>query len=231
MESRFNKNYQVYRKYLNQIVVMYQKRNDLRLFLETLLTMTAVVFFGLFAVKPTLVTVAELYRGKQAKEETLNTLNIKIENLIEAEKLYNQFEEEIVLLNKSIPSDPVVEEVVRQIEGAANTNNTLLLSFDLGQVIIKGQEPNANTQALPAEDMVEENGAQVQVVSQEITFDLSATGSFTELNAFLRDLETLRRPINFTEIDFRKPPSGVESLGELLLNVKGSLAYRSNQNE
>ncbi len=215
MESKFNKNYQVYRKYLNQIVIMYQQRNDIRLFLETLLTMSAVVFFGLFAVKPTLVTVAELYRGKQAKEQTLATLNGKIDNLVAAEKLYNQYTNEITLLHDAIPSRPQVESVVRQIEGAANRNGAQLLAFSLDEVVIKGHEVVPN-----AEGTTEETTPSVN----EITFDLSATGDYNQLIAFLRDLESLRRPINFQELDFRKPVT-TETLTLLVLNIKGTVAY------
>jgi len=220
METRFNKNYQLYRKYLNQIVVIYQKRNDLRMFLETLLTMGAVIFFGLFAVKPTLVTVAELYRDKQAKEKTLNTLNTKIENLIEAEKLYNQYENEITLLHKAVPSDPRVEEVIRQIEGVTNKNGVLLLSFDFSQVVIKGQAVTSE-QTKQQENNTNNNNS----APSEIHFDLSVAGEYNQLSSFLSDLERMRRPIKFLEFDFRKPPTGVEAAGSILLNIKGAISY------
>jgi len=226
METRFNKNYQLYRKYLEQIIVMYQKRNDLRLFLETFLTIGAVVFFGLFAVKPTLVTVAELYRGKQAKEETLNTLNTKIENLIQAEKLYNQYENEIALLHQAIPSEPQVEEVVRQIEGAANKNEVLLLAFDLDQVVIKGQAiTNEQNDQQENATNSEKPGA-----AKEIVFELSVAGEYNQLLSFLTHLERMRRPIKFLEFDFRKPPTGVEATGPILLNIKGATVY-TQENE
>ncbi len=217
MESRFNKNYQIYRKYLNQIILTYQKRKDIRLFLETLLTLGTIIFFGLFAVKPTFVTVAELYKGKLAKEQTLNTLNIKIENLIAAEKLYRQYENEIAILQESIPSRPMAETVVRQIEGLANRENVQLLSFNLDGIIIKGPKTTKNVdEALP-----EDTSSGTDIVG----FSLSVSGNYNQLDSFLRNMENMRRPVSFQEVNFQKLSTKTEASTNLLLNINGYIPY------
>jgi hypothetical protein len=115
MALGWRKDYLRYRSYFLNIVNVYKQRRDVKAFLELILTLVTISFFALFALKPTLLTIIELLREIEAKEETVEKMDTKIQNLQQAQTLYIQEAARIKLLETAIPDKPAPDLFVRQI--------------------------------------------------------------------------------------------------------------------
>lgn len=206
----WHQNYQLYRKYLQNIIVLYQKRQDLKIFTELLLTLATVFIFGIFAIKPTLVTIAELYKEKKNKEEIILKMDQKISSLTQAEAFYDQAKEQIYLLNLAIPDQPLPESFVRQTEGLARKNNVTLTGLSVTNAPLIGQ-------GTPSEQPPAFEDAQSFPVS------LEATGNYFSLLSLLSDLELTRRPLSPQELKFSL--INEEGATDLTLSLSGFIIY------
>src|SRR3989339_1895714 len=80
----------------------YNERPSLKAYVEIFLTLTAISLFGLFAIRPTLITIGKLLQEIEAKKSTLTTMNEKIGNLRTAEDLFARESEKIKLVKEAI---------------------------------------------------------------------------------------------------------------------------------
>src|SRR3989344_2050602 len=117
MAARWQQNYQLYRRYLRNLSLMYQRREDVQTYVELLLTMSVIIIFALFAIRPTFVTITELAVQIDSKEDTIEQLDQKIDSLSEAQDLFNQNRVAIALVDSTIPNEPLPDIFTRQFEG------------------------------------------------------------------------------------------------------------------
>lgn len=185
MALGWRKEYLRYKGYFLNVLSVYRQKEDLRMFLEILLSLATVSFFATFALRPTLVTIAALLKEIQTKEELVNTLDTKIQNLSTAQTLLEGELLRLPLIEDAVPGSPSPEDFVRQIEGLATKNGVNLLGVSLGQIILLGEvkKPPAQEGVTP---LPEE--------ALGIPFSISLSGAYPNLLGFLADLENLRRP-------------------------------------
>ena len=214
MAMGWRKDYLRYRSYFLNIVNLYKRRPDLKTFLELILTLAAISFFAFFALKPTLLTVIELLKEIEAKEETVSKMNTKIQNLQEAQVLYIQEEARIELLKTAVPDKPVPDLFVRQVEGLATSFPVNLLGITIGEVTLLGEEKEQRAkeelQPLPEE-------------SKGITFSISIAGGYQGVADFLSALEDMRRPVKIDALNILSPK--LEETQNLVLVVSGRTPY------
>lgn len=182
MATSWRQQYLRYRKYLTDLVTLYKRRRDLRMYMELLMSLAAIVIFALFALRPTFLTIAQLIRDIKAKNATIDQMDEKIQNLATAQSTYNQRSTDISVLKLAVPSAPSPETFARQIEGVAQKDQVVLLGTSMGKAVLAG-----TTEAQKEDDLPP--GA----VGLEVS--ISATGSYDSLATFLTDLENMRRPI------------------------------------
>ena len=214
MALGWRKDYLRYRSYFLNIVNVYKQRRDLKVFLELILTLSTISFFAVFALKPTLLTVIELLKEIEAKEETVEIMNTKIQNLQQAQTLYIQEEARVSLLETAIPNNPVPDLFVRQVEGLATSYPVNLLGITIGEVTLLGEEKEKRSKnelsPLPEE-------------SKGITFSISIAGSYEGLVNFLAAFEDMRRPVKIDALNILSPQ--VEETENLVLVVTGRTPY------
>ena len=214
MALGWRKDYLRYRSYYLNIVNIYKQRQDFKVFLELILTLAAVSFFALFALKPTILTVIELLKEIEAKEKTVEQMNTKIQNLQQAQTLYVQEEAKITLLETAVPDDPAPDLFVRQIEGLATSYPVNLLGITIGEVTLLGEEKiqraKDNLQPLPEE-------------SKGISFSISIAGGYQGLVNFLSALEDMRRPVKIDALNIISPK--LKETQNLVLVVTGRTPY------
>ncbi len=220
MALGWRKDYLRYRSYFLNIVNIYKRRADLKSFLELLLTLAALSFFAFFALKPTLLTVIELLKEIEAKEETISKMNTKIENLQKAQTLYLQEEASISLLKTAVPNDPAPDLFVRQVEGLAVNYPVNLLGITIGEITLLGpeKEQRSKKEITP----LPEN-------SKGITFSVSIAGSYQGVSNFLSALEDMRRPIRIDALNLLSPK--LEETQNLVLVVTGRTPYLKENSE
>ena len=88
LKSDYQLNYARYKHYYRQIWKFYQKPSA-KVSSALLLTIFTTIFFAIFAIKPTLVTVAELLKTIEDQEEVVGKLKKKAASLAQAQEEYS----------------------------------------------------------------------------------------------------------------------------------------------
>ena len=173
------------------------------MFLEIILSLVTISFFSIFALRPTFLTISTLLREIDTKKETVTKMNTKIKNLQTAQNILSQESARIPILELSIPVFPQPQNFVHQIEGITSTAQVEVLGVRVDETLLKGDLP------------VKDQG--------EMSFSVSATGSFQNLFSFLKNLENLRSPV---KIDVLGISLAKQEAGNVLtLVVTGKVPY------
>jgi len=149
------------------------------MFTEFLLTALAIFVFAVFAIRPTLITIGALTSEISEKEDTVQKLETKINNLILAQENFTRETARLNLLSTAVPIEPEIASYVKQIESIAATHSVEVYGFTTG--------------AAPIAITPDQSDSELQV-HVTITF----TGTYANLVATLKDLENLRRPIQLS---------------------------------
>lgn len=213
----------VYRRYMKELVSVYQQRSDIRAFTEILLSTVAIFVFGVFAIRPTLVTVAGLNGEINSKKETLAIMNTKIDNIIAAQQLYEANRGVIGLLQSSVPpqSDPL--QYAAQIEQIATRSGVTLLNIALD--IAPLLNVNEEELPLPPAQTLEEATAETPVVEKFIPVTISVEGEFPGIATFLADIENTRRPLLPLSLLVALQNTLEENSSTVVFTVAGKIPY------
>jgi hypothetical protein len=170
--------------YLN-ILVLYKQRKDLRAFLELILSLSTIIIFVVFALKPTALTIISLYNDVKVKKEILSSLNQKISDLQTANNVYSQNKNFIPDIDAAVFSNPQPDAVSKQILGLGSKDSVTLLGVSIGQVVLVGK---ANISKTSSELKPLPGGALSMPVS------IIVKGPYANLLTFIKDFENLRIP-------------------------------------
>lgn len=149
----------------------------MRAYLEIFLTLITISLFGIFAIRPTMITIGKLLQEIKLKESTLATMNKKIADLNAAKDLYTKESEKIKLIEEAIPRSPQPDLIALQIEGLARENNVNIKNLGIEDTKILGTPT-------PEDDGV-------------LTLTLNLSGEYQGLISFAKGMEDLRRPIMY----------------------------------
>lgn len=213
--------YQLYKRYVKNIAVIYNSRKDIRAYIELMLSISVIVVFGIFALRPTFVTIAELQKEIKQKEETLAQLNQKITNLDIAQRLINENRRTLSLLDTSVPDGPLPVLYARQIEGLTRRHSTELFGLGTEKVTILGQTT--------ATTIVDDEGTTIDrypATSKSMEFNVSVRGDYLSLRSFVADIEKLRRPILIDKLAFNIDDGS--NIGEIILSIVGRVPFVNN---
>lgn len=211
----YREQYARYKRYFARIIQAYEQKPEVKTSIELLLTLSAISFFALFAIRPTLNTIAELLATIRSQEETRQTLQEKISALGTAQTNWAEEQERIVLLNQALPDNSNPESYLQQIEGLTAKYGLQLTTFNIDRVILFGQEEEKRQrEKIP-------KGAIPRV--KNIDISLSVSGEFQPLISFLSDSGKLRRPIIIESLSFGASRGKV--VGPLTLTVSGKVPY------
>ena len=180
MGPAWRSNYSRYKRLFLTFFSRYRERQDVKMFLEILLSLITISLFSLLALRPTLITIAELIIDIESKKGTVAVMDAKIEDLGRAQKLYDQEIRRIKLLEDSVPKEPTPEGFIRQIEGLSAKHAVGIISMSLEEVVILGKE----------------SPAQKADNTGRLSFSVSTSADYPQLYSFLKDLEKMRRPLN-----------------------------------
>lgn len=192
MNPNWRTNYMRYRGVFLNLVSKYKKRDDVKVYLELLLSLATISVFAVFALRPTLLTISTLIREIDAKKETIQQMDSKIEDIQDAQRLYDRNRSNINLLTIAIPSTADPDIILRQIEGAVSQSSVGVRELKLGEMVIirsakTGQESaNSNTSA----------------AANEILFNISTTADYINLLGLVTVLENLRKPFDIKSANF-----------------------------
>lgn len=202
MALGWRSNYLRYKEFFLNILFVYKKRPDVKLFLEAILSLATILVFSIFALRPTLITIASLVREIRTKEETVAAMDEKIASLDEAEGLYTREEARINIIKEAIPQGAKPEVFLRQIEGVSQQSLTSLLGTSFGELTLLGKAP---------ERKAKEKEKSLPEGARALTFSVSVAGDYPALTKFLADIQKLRMPIKIdaSGLNSAQSPTGV----------------------
>ncbi len=146
------------------------------------LSIFTVSFFILVAIKPTVVTIAKLNREIIDKEKASNSLQQKINSILQAQQVFTENSDQLYLLEDALPAKsefPRLAYFLEQ-EAALAEVNLKFLNF----------EKIGKTAASPK--------------TSSFNFSLVTTGDYLKLKQFLGDLEISRRIIKIERASFNQ---------------------------
>jgi hypothetical protein len=220
MGPAWRSNYLRYKRFFLTFFDRYQDRQDLRMFLEILLSLATISLFSLLALRPTLITIAELIKEIESKKETVAVMEAKIENLSQAQAIYDQEINTIRLLETSIPKNPAPDGFIRQVEGLAYKDSVVVLAMSTAEITLVGKDAKEIEQTLDG---------RVIGTGGEVTFSARVAADYRELFSFLSDMDKMRRPMDIDSLalNISKTEQGVL----LVFVVNGRIPYMKSNFE
>jgi Tfp pilus assembly protein PilO len=202
LQNSYKMEYTRYRHYFHRIWVLYQKPS-IKVSSALLLTLFTIIFFAAFAIRPTLVTVAELIKKIDDQQKVLDQMKKKSAALASAQQEYMSAQNLIPLLNQAVPQDESLPELITQIEGAAADHQVAYESFTLGDVTYA------------------QNNTPHDSDSENRSITLSLSGNYETVKNFITDLIRLPRLLSVNTLSFGKPNqnSSSETNKDLQINL------------
>lgn len=87
-----------------------------------LFTISAIIFFGVVAIKPTLETISELNQKIAEQKKILDQAEKKVAALSTAQQQYDSVIEYVPVLNEAIPADYAAKQLIHDLEAVAAEN-------------------------------------------------------------------------------------------------------------
>lgn len=171
-----------YRSFFLNILELYQKKAELRAFLEVMLSISTITVFIFFALKPTVLTIISLTKEINEKKTTLEALTLKVNNLETATNILDQNIAVLPDIETAVSTPPNPDIVSKQIQGIAAKNSVTLLGLSVGQVTLSGKDVTKTKKSSDLKPL----GA------GEMPISISVRGDYLSLSSFLKDLENLR---------------------------------------
>jgi Tfp pilus assembly protein PilO len=197
-----------YRHYFHRLWIYYQKPAT-KVSTALLLTVFTTIFFAVFAIRPTLVTVAELLRKIEDQQLTLDKMKQKAGALATAQSEYLTYQSEIALLDIAIPQDYEIEALSNYLEGAAANRQIALNTITLGPVEYQQEDaPKLNE-------------------LQELTISLALDTDYSSIKNLLQDLSSLPRYLSIDSVGFggSTNESGQTSTSTIKMTISGRAYY------
>lgn len=175
--------------YINEIKRIYEKSiasypdEDVQKFsgyFFIILTLATVIFFGIFAIAPTLNTVSNLNKQYKDNMVVYQALSQKLANLTLLDSQYQTVKNDEPLIYAAIPQNSDIPKLTRQIENLVTQDNLNLKTLTFGSIEIY---PNIKNDSI-----------------YSFTFVVSVAGAESDVNKFTSDIINIDRIIGIERI-------------------------------
>jgi Tfp pilus assembly protein PilO len=195
-----------YSKYLAFMPDLKQERT--RKFTTIVLTLAASIILGIFAVSPTLSTIAGLQKQINDNMFVDQKLQQKVNNLSTLQQKYSDIQNELSIVTDAIPTSSQIPLLVAQIQTVAKNANLKLDSFQTFEVDFS-------------------KGAVINKTYSSFDFGLSAEGTYQQTTDFLNNLVNFQRIVTIDSILLSKTTdSNTDNSNVLQLNIKGTAFFK-----
>lgn len=164
-------------KQLQTTLIQFYSHPVAKVSMELFLSIGAVMFFAIFAIRPTLVTMSDLIKEIEEKRQLDQQLGQKIAALSSVQTQYLAEKDKFTLLEESIPTQPKFEEALKIIEKIASDNKIVIQSMQVNEI------PSDAEDNIPFE--------QKERISVPIS--VSVEGDFISIRSFVEDIKNNRR--------------------------------------
>lgn len=162
-----------YREYLKLLPDI--QHDHTHLFVMLALTFMALSFFGVFAINPTLTTIANLKKQVADNQQAERELTTKLGHLSALQQEYNVMGADLTRIYAAVPKSADVPLLSAQIEGLANQHNLTLSTYRVAEVQLVSAKKTGKTSSF--------------------IFTLQAQGNYNDMLAFSNQLANISRLI------------------------------------
>lgn len=161
------------------------KKDKTRKISSIVFSLIALSFLGLFAINPTLSTIAKLRKDLEDSKFVSQKLQEKISNLYTLQKKYSLIQEDIPVVLAAIPNNPQAPTLMGQIQTLAKENNIAITSIQSSQV-----------EAL-AEGVIDKKFS-------TFSFTVAGEGNYNSIINFISSLTNMQRVISIDNLSISK---------------------------
>lgn len=170
----------------NQRLLDFFSQTHVRTTLNLSLSIVASLFFVIFAIRPTLKTIASLKKQIDDETQILALLDQKTQALRSAENTYYQNQGYFDSLNRALPVNPEIVRINAQLAFLASRYKITLTTLSFGQFDLL--DPQLSAPAGPGAG------------SQVLTFNLALEAPWQDTKSFILDLENLDRIVTINTV-------------------------------
>ncbi len=192
-----NSNYEKY----YQDILPYFKNEKTQKYFAIILTISASIFFFLFAINPTLSTIAKLKRQITDSKIVEGKLSQKINNLSSLSQAYESAKGDIPLIMDAIPQSANAPTLVGQIQSLAQQSSVNISSINVSPVNLSSQSSST---------------------SSTFGFEVTGKSTYDNLQKFLSNLVNMQRAVSINSIQMSK---SIDS-GDIEMVIKGQAYFK-----
>jgi hypothetical protein len=167
------------------------------------LTLLSLSFFGLFAIRPTIITVVSLYKSV----EDLKKINIEYENkigsLVRGQAEYEKIRKQIPLIQSAVPLTSSFHKLTSQLEDFTVRSDISINQLQVDGVAVSKQNPTDKL--------------------QKYNFSMITIGSYQNTYTYLQHLLNWKRLVSVNSLEFIN--EGSTTSGLLRVTIKGNAYY------
>lgn len=163
-------------------------------------TVAALIVFVLFAIKPTVETIAVLQKENQTYQDTLDQVNKKVDELSLARKNFQNLDTSLKSkIQAALPTEARMSSLVRSLESSTLNTQASISALQFQPLLFdqEGQRPDPILEAIP--------------------FTFNVEGGFQILQQVLQNLQISQRLLLIEGVNFSK----IEGGKTILMSVSG----------
>jgi len=208
MTFDYKKEFFRYRHYYQRIEPVFQKPETVA-YTMIILSIATMSFFGFFAIRPTVTTIASLNREIEDSAFVNEQFDEKITVLIAAQEEYQSIQRDLPIIYESMPETSNFPSLMMQIESLAREYNASLSALQFQRIPIS---PVSNKEATSS-------AASIQLQEPEpFVFTISLKADYTRVMQFLDNLMSVSRLIIIKQLEITGSQNKTELNLNLLLN-------------
>ena len=174
------------RRQLTSTLLQFYQHPVAQVSLELFLSIGAVIFFALFAIRPTLLTMSDLIKEIEDKRKLDQQLNQKIVALSSAQTEYLSLEPQLAVLDEAIPTSPQLLESLKILEKVASERRLVISTMSVSEI------PDETAVTNPDRTLSR----------QTIAVKLIVEGEYLQIRQFIEDLRNTRRVFVVESVTF-----------------------------
>lgn len=170
---------------IQRSLVDFYKNPIARVSMELIFSIVAVLFFAVFAIRPTLLTMSELIKEIEDKRSLDEQLGQKIASLSTAQNQYQLFSQQFYLLDEALPKTAQINHSLQVVEKMASDNRLVIQSITISGV--------PNELAMADASSFERS---------LLTFNIDVSGDYLDIRQFIEDVINSRRMMIVDQVGF-----------------------------
>lgn len=167
---------------LTAVLMDFYQKPIARVSIELILSVLIVILFAVFAIRPTLITMAELVKEIEDKKELSEQMNLKLASLATAQEQYTLHQSQFYLLEEAIPRRLDVVKSLKKLEKLAGEEQLVINTMSISTM------PGA-----VKEESLTNNFKDYQ--REFLPINIEVIGSYLQIREFVKKIMNIRQVI------------------------------------